>query len=152
MPTNILRKTSDASKPKPRPAAVRGDVRRALLKIGRVSVRIELAATTTADLIWNALPLHSSAETWGASIHFEVPLEAGRDRTARINGTAGDIHFWVENDRILVPFGTTPISKPGESRLPSPCNIWAKALDDISTLATVLAKVTPGEKVSLFAA
>jgi uncharacterized protein len=148
MPTNILRESNDAKKSQPRPALARGEVRRALLKVGRVSIRIEFASTATADLVWNALPLHSSAETWGAAIHFEVPLESGRDRTARIIGTPGDIYFWVEDDRILVPFGATPISKPGECRLPAPCNVWAKALDDV----TALAKITPGEKVSLVAA
>lgn len=148
MPTNILRKASDAKKPAARVQRAVPTVRLAILKAGRVSIRVQFAATATADLVWNALPLHSSAETWGASIHFETPLEAGRDRTARINATPGEIYFWVENDRILVPFGATPISRHGECRLPAPCNVWAKALDDV----TALAKVTPGEKVSLTAA
>ena len=148
MPTNILRKASDAKKPATRIQRAVPIVRHAILKAGSVAIRIEFAATATADLIWNALPLHSSTETWGAAIHFEVPLETGRDRTARMNGTPGDIYFWVENDRILVPFGATPISKPGECRLPSPCNVWAKALDDVAALAMV----TPGEKIALTAA
>lgn len=102
----------------------------------------------TADLIWRALPLHSTAETWGQSIHFEVPLKAGRDRSAKLNGVSGEIYFWVEDGRVLVPFGPTPISRPGECRLPSPANVWAYALDDVSALG----RARPGGKVSLVAA
>jgi hypothetical protein len=59
----------------------------------------------------------------------------------------GDIFFWVEDDRVLIPFGTTPISRPGEIRLPRPCNVWAKAIDDVAPLKVVAA----GEKVSMTA-
>ena len=118
-----------------------------MLTAGRVSLRLQLRDTATARLVWRALPLHSTAETWGSSIHFETPLETGRDRTAKTIATVGDIYFWVEQDRILVPFGPTPISRPGECRLPCPCNVWAQALDDVRQLATV----TPGEMVSMLA-
>ena len=148
MPTNILRKAADTRKPQAKAARTSSGPRRAVLTAGPVTIRIELAETATADLVWQALPLHSTAETWGQSIHFETPLEAGRDRSARINGVAGDIYFWVEDDRIIVPFGATPISRPGEIRLQSPANAWARALDDVKALAAV----QPGQKVSLIAA
>ena len=148
MPTNILRKAADARSPAGRSARTATEKRIALLTVGRAKVRIELADTATAQLVWQALPLHSTAETWGATIHFETPLEAGRDRTARINAAIGEIYFWTEDDRILVPFGPSPISRPNECRLPAPCNVFARALDDVKPLA----KVTPGEKVSLVAA
>ena len=148
MPTNILRKAADARKPQPKATRTESGPRSAVLTAGRISIRIELAETPTADLVWRALPLHSTAETWGQAIHFETPLEAGRDRTARINAVVGDIYFWVEDDRIIIPFGATPISRPGEIRLSSPANIWARALDDVKALAAV----QPGQKVSLIAA
>ncbi len=149
MPTNILRKA--AAQRTGRGQSVRrngAEPRHALLTVAGVSIRIVLAETATADLVWRALPLHSTAETWGRCVHFEVPLETGRDRTARINGVKGEIYFWVEDDRILVPFGPTPISRPGEWRLPSPANVWAHTVDDVS----VLGRVRPGVKVSLVAA
>ena len=146
MPTNILRKQADAARPARRAAA--SGVRRALLTVGTVSIRIELSPTDTADRVWAALPLYSTAETWGGSVHFETLVETGRDRTARINATPGEIYFWIDEDRIIVPFGPTPISRPTECRLPSPCNVWAIALDDVATLKAVL----PGQKVALVAA
>jgi len=145
MPTNILRKAADARRPNPRGDQSATGQRLALLTAGRIAIRIELASTLTADLVWRALPLYSTAETWGACLHLETPVETGRDRTARINAVMGEIYFWVENDRIVVPFGPTPISRKGECRLQAPANVWARALDDPGALSVV----TPGEKVSL---
>lgn len=147
MPTNLLRsrtlKATAASRSGRSPAR-----RRVLIKAGRVSVRAELLDTETANRVWTALPLFSTAETWGSSIHFEVPVETGRERGARVLSEPGDICFWVEDDRIIIAFGATPISKGAEIRLPRPCNVWAKALDDV----TPLKDVVPGEKVSITAA
>ncbi|HKC33129.1 MAG TPA: cyclophilin-like family protein, partial [Xanthobacteraceae bacterium] len=36
-------------------------------------------------------------------------------------------------------FGRTPISKGDETRLASPCNVFAKALGDVKSLAPVKA-------------
>lgn len=149
MPTNLLRKAANARKPGGAGAVrLSSETRLALLTAGRVKLKVELLDTATAQLVWQALPLYSAAETWGATIHFETPLETGRDRSARVLANIGEVYFWVENDRILVPFGPSPISKPNECRLPAPCNVWARVLDD----PQLLSKVTPGEKVSLVAA
>ena len=116
-----------------------------MLRAGRVSIRAELLDTPTAERIWAALPIHSTAETFGAAIHFEVPVESGRERSAKLLGVPGEVYYWSEEDRIILAFGPTPISRPGEVRLPSPCNLWATTRDDV----TLLKKVRPGEKVSL---
>jgi hypothetical protein len=146
MPTNFLRKAADKRSPLRKGDGRKGrGPRRALLTAAGVSIRVEFADTPTADLIWRALPLHSTGEPWGQSVHFKVPVHAGRDRTAKLNGMKGEIYFWVEDDRVLVPFGPTPISRPGECRLPSPANVWAHTLDDVSAFG----RVRPGGKVSL---
>jgi uncharacterized protein len=143
MPTNILRQRVRA--PQKLAASPQLQPRIAVLTIGDIKIRLRLADTLTAARIWAALPLFSTAETWGDSIHFEVPVETGRERNARLNVKPGDICFWSEDDRILIGFGPTPISKPDEIRLMRPCNIWAQALDDV----TALRRITPGEKVAL---
>ena len=142
MPTNILR-----SRPKQKSPAVRAPTgtRAVVITAGRVSIRALLLDTPTADRVWQALPIHSTAETWGESLHFETPVETGRDRTARLNAVPGDICFWSEDDRVIIGFGPTPISRPAEIRLPRPCNVFARSLDDVRALAAV----TPGEKVSM---
>ena len=143
MPTNLLRDGARPARKAYRPPLLR----RVLITAGRVSIRAELLATATAERIWAALPLFSTAETWGDCIHFETPVETGRESGARAGSALGDICFWSEDDRILIAFGPTPISKAGEIRLPQPCNVWARALDDVGGLKAV----TPGEKVSVTA-
>ena len=78
-------------------------------------------------------------------VHFDLPVVCGRERGARINGRAGEIYYWSEDERIIIPFGPTPISRPDEMRLPRPCNVLATTQDDVTRLSVV----TPGEKVSI---
>lgn len=145
MPTNILR---NRARPRSAASAARQPaLRRVAITAGRVTIRAELADTPTAARIAAALPLFSTAETWGDAIHFEVPIESGRERGARVNISAGDICYWSSDGRIIIGFGATPISRPGEIRLPQPSNIWARAIDDVTLLKGVL----PGEKVSITA-
>lgn len=81
----------------------------------------------TADLLWSALPLYSIVKTWANSIHFETPRKTGRERTARLNVEPGDVCYWTEDERVMLAWGATPISRPGEVRLMRPCNVWARA-------------------------
>lgn len=145
MPTNLIRQNLDQrDKPAPTRRAPSAE-RIATLQAGRVAVRLRLLATQTADIIWNALPLHSIVETWGDSIHFDTPLKVGRERTAKLNVAVGDVCFWTEDERVVLAWGPTPISRPNEVRLMRPCNIWAEVIDD----PALLAGVTPGEKAVL---
>ncbi len=146
MPTNILR--SDNKKPAAagkKPARRAGEAREIVIRAGKVVIRARLLDTPTAERIWNQIPIYSSAEPWGQSIHFETTIETGRDPNARQNIKAGDIVYWVEDDRIILAWGMTPISKQGEIRMPSPVNIFARAIDDVSALAAV----RPGDRVSV---
>ena len=151
MPTNLLRGQNRSVAPDKEVARRRARKpadRRILITAGRVKVQAQLLDTPTADRIWQTLPLYSTAEPWGQAIHFATPVESGRERNARQLATLGDIYFWVEDDRVVIVFGPTPISRPGELRLPRPCNLWARALDDVR----VLKAVRPGEKVSVTSA
>lgn len=117
-----------------------------VIRAGRVSVRARLLDTPTADRIWRALPIFSTAQLWGqGEVFFETRLESGRERSARLIVEPGLIIYSPDRDVIGIPFARTPISRTGELRLWSPSNIWAEALDDVS----VLGAVRPGEKVEV---
>jgi hypothetical protein len=144
MPTNLVRNRSARPQVSSRGGQPTGS-RVVAVDVGRVSLRIGLLATPSAERLWMALPLFSVAETWGDSIHFGLPVECGRERGARLNGEIGQVYYWGEDNRLIIPFGPTPISRPGEMRLPRPCNVLAVTEDDVRALRVV----TPGEKVSL---
>jgi uncharacterized protein len=146
-PTNMLRRS-----PKAGEAPVRGTTgaaaRVVLIRAGAVALRARLLATPTAGRIWAALPIYGTAETWGCAVHFETRVSTGREPGARPLVGAGEIAYWTEDDRIVIAFGPTPLSRPGEMRLPCPANIWAHALDDVAALAVV----RPGERVAVLVA
>jgi hypothetical protein len=111
-----------------------------------VQVRARLLETPTADRIWQALPIFSTAQLWGTGeVFFDTPVESGRERNARIIIQAGEIAFSPDRDVIVIAFAPSPISRQGELRLWSPSNVWAAALEDVS----VFRSVRPGEKVSV---
>ncbi|HEY2230286.1 MAG TPA: cyclophilin-like fold protein [Xanthobacteraceae bacterium] len=108
---------------------------------GTLTLDAELLDTPTARLVPAALPTASAAQTWGQEVYFEVPVVAAREADARAVVVPGEIAYWPERRCIAIGFGRTPISQGDETRLASPCNIFAKALSDVKALAKVKAGV-----------
>jgi hypothetical protein len=116
-------------------------------EIGSVSLDAELLDTPTARAIVAALPITSSALTWGEEVYFDVPVKVAREKDARAVVAPGEIAYWPEGPAIAIGFGRTPISKSDETRLASPCNVFARALSDVKALG----KIKAGAKIKVTA-
>ena len=120
-------------------------MREIVIQSGAVAIRARLLDTPTADVVWRALPLYSTAEIWGKEIHFEVPLEAYLEPAARQIVAAGEIAFSPDGEAISIAYGKTPTSRGKQIRLATPSNIFAIAYDDV----TAFAAVAPGAEISV---
>ena len=112
---------------------------------GELKLEAELLDTPTAQAIAAALPMTSSALTWGEEVYFDVPVNVAREKDARAVITPGEIAYWPQGPAIAIGFGRTPISQGNETRLASPCNVFAKALGSVK----VLGKIKTGTKVEV---
>ncbi len=114
---------------------------------GDLTIDADLLDTPTAKAVAAALPIASSVLTWGEEVYFDVPLTVKREVDARAVIVPGEIAFWPQGPAIALGFGRTPISKGDETRLASPCNVFAKAIGSVK----VLAKVKTGARVTVTA-
>lgn len=97
---------------------------------GSVQARARLAATPTADRLWDALPLRGRARLWGEEIYFEIPLDAPAEPGAREEMAPGEIAFWPPGQAFCIFFGPTPASAGEAPRAASPVNPLGTTLGD----------------------
>ena len=118
--------------------------RKIIIEAGSVRAEAELNETETAALIWDALPIEASANTWGDEIYFDVPVSTGLENGVEVVDM-GDLGYWPQGPAFCIFFGPTPMSKGDEIRPASAVNVIGKVLGD----ATAFRAVEPGEAVKL---
>jgi len=104
---------------------------------GTVEVFATLSTCPTADAIWNALPVTSTAETWGDEIYFDVPVRVRLDDTARDVVEKGALGYWPSGPAFCIFFGPTPMSRGNEIRPASAVNVFGSVNGDLSVLKKV---------------
>ncbi|GGR60356.1 cyclophilin-like fold protein [Streptomyces roseolus] len=96
-----------------------------------------LDETPTSTALLGALPIVSTARTWGEEVYFDTPVSVPREEGARQVVDPGTVAFWTDGDALALPYGPTPISRGEECRLASPCNLLGSLDGDPRILATV---------------
>ncbi len=104
-------------------------------KGGAVSAALE--DTPTARALVAALPVTSSASTWGDEVYFEVPVRAKLEANARQVVEPGTVCFWTDGNALALPFGRTPISDDARPKLVSRCNVLGRIEGDCRELGKI---------------
>jgi hypothetical protein len=119
-----------------------------IIRVGAIALTCETLDTPTGRAVLEALPFTSAAMTWGDEVYFNCPVSMAREADAREVVEAGELAYWPDGEALAIGFGETPISAPGEIRLAAKCNIWGRALDDV----TLLKQAKQGDPVEVTAA
>lgn len=117
--------------------------RKISISAGDVSVTASLNDSGTSDLLWEALPLEASANTWGDEIYFRIPVQAGEEDGASDVVGMGAVAYWPPGQALCLFFGRTPASRGDEIRAASAVNVMGAIDGD----ATVLKQVKSGTRV-----
>ena len=114
------------------------------IRAGAIEAKAELNDTTTAQAIWETLPIKSRVNLWGDEIYFSIPLslklEAGQGVV-----NIGELGYWPDGNAFCIFFGPTPVSQGDEIRPASPVTVFGKVVGD----ATVFKKITAGAKITV---
>lgn len=73
----------------------------------------------------------------GEEVYFDTGVSVALEDDAQQVVAPGTVAFWTEGDALALPYGPTPISRGGESRLASPCNVLGSFDGDPRLLSTV---------------
>ena len=117
--------------------------RKISISAAEVSVAAALNDGHSADLLWDALPLEASANTWGDEIYFRIAVEAGEEDGASDVVEMGAVAYWPPGQALCLFFGRTPASRGDEIRAASAVNVMGVMEGD----ATVLKQVRSGARV-----
>jgi len=118
--------------------------RRIRIIAGRIEAEAELNDTSTAQAIWETLPIKSRVNLWGDEIYFSIPLslelELGQELVS-----LGDLSYWPDDNAFCIFFGPTPVSQGDEIRPASPVTVFGKVIGD----ATVFKRVAARTKITV---
>jgi len=110
-----------------------------------MSVTAELNDSSTARLLWDALPIDGKANRWGDEIYFAIPVDADEEPESRAEVEVGTIAFWPPGNAFCIFWGPTPASRGSQPVAASPVNVLGKIDGD----AAQFERVASGTRVRL---
>lgn len=118
-------------------------MKKIIIETDTITIEAELNDSSTARVIYDALPFSGSANRWGDEIYFTIPLHVEQEPDAKEEVEVGDLGFWPMGDAFCIFFGLTPVSKNDKPRAYSPVNIFGRVMSD----PLVLKKIQSGTKI-----
>ena len=118
--------------------------RKIKITAGEVEALAQLNDSEIAGLIWETLPISTSANTWGDEIYFPIPVTAKLENPVEVVGK-GDLGYWPEGKSFCIFFGPTPISSGDEIKPASSVEIVGK----LSGNPEEFKKIGSGETITL---
>lgn len=116
--------------------------RRITIAAGPLTMEAELNDGSTAQRIWEQLPIAGQANTWGDEIYFQIPVEMEAAPDARADVSVGELGYWPRGAAFCIFFGPTPASTGDEPRAASPVNVVGRLLGDATQFRRVPAGAT----------
>ena len=93
-------------------------MKRITITAGNVTAQTEVYDTSTAQAIWDALPIEARGNTWGDEIYFSIPVHLAEENAKAIVDM-GDLGYWPPGNAMCIFFGPTPASSGHEIRPPA---------------------------------
>ncbi|NLV74910.1 MAG: hypothetical protein GXY52_09575 [Chloroflexi bacterium] len=118
---------------------------RITITAGDVTVSAQLNDNSTAQAIWQALPISARVNTWGDEIYFGIPVHLDEAEDAQEVVDLGDLAYWPPGHAFCAFFGRTPMSNGNEIRPASAVNVFGRIEGD----PRVLAKIKDGASITL---
>lgn len=78
----------------------------------------EDGAPETVAKIVEALPIESTASTWGEEIYFEIPVQVGEENAVE-TVSKGDLGYWPAGACFCLFFGKTPMTQSEDAIKPA---------------------------------
>ena len=103
--------------------------RRIRIRCGDINASATLNESTSAQAIWDALPIEGSASVWGDEIYFRVPVGLTEEDAQELV-ELGDLGYWPPGNAFCIFFGPTPMSRGNEIRPASPVNVFGRVDGD----------------------
>ncbi|HIF71669.1 MAG TPA: hypothetical protein EYQ61_03810 [Dehalococcoidia bacterium] len=107
------------------------------ISVDGLVVTASLNDSSTADLLWDALPITGVAQTWGDEIYFSIPVSADEVEDAVETVEMGAVAYWPPGKALCLFWGPTPMSAPGEIRPASTVNVMGLIDGDPRVFAQV---------------
>ena len=120
-------------------------MRKIRITTGEISAMAELFENSTADAIWDALPLEAQINTWGEEIYFDIPVYLDQADDARETVDMGHLGYWPSGHAFCIFFGPTPVSRGNEIRPASAVNVFGQVEGD----ATVFTNAKAGGSIRI---